>query len=185
MPISCPTAVINHPQSTLSARLTTVLCALMLAAITTTSAAQAAANDRIQVETLTNLQVDASLAQRQRIPILIAFFASYCEWCERVEQEFLRPMLLSGEYGDKVIIRKLETDSYSRFTGLDGKLVQPGQFSYQYDAYLTPTLVFIDHHGNELAERMIGLTTPEMYGGYLDNAIDQALSRYREQAGDH
>lgn len=136
-----------------------------------------------QVQTLTNLKQDASLAKRQRTPILIAFFASYCEWCERVELEFLRPMLLSGEYRDKVIIRKLETDSYGQFTGLDGKPVKAGQFAYHYDAYLTPTLVFVDHHGNELAKRMVGLTTPEMYGGYLDNAIDEALAKYRQQSG--
>ena len=184
MSTSRPAAIFNHLLSTLGARLATALCALMIAVLVASAPAQAAANARVQVETLTNLKADASLAQRQRTPILIAFFASYCEWCERVEQEFLRPMLLSGEYGDKVIIRKLETDSYGHITGLDGKLVQPGQFSHQYDAYFTPTLVFIDHHGKELAERMIGLTTPEMYGGYLDNAIDQALFRYRAQSAD-
>ena len=154
----------------------TLLCALPALPL------QAAPNANIQVQTLTDLRADAVLAQRQRIPILIAFFASYCEWCERVEQEFLRPMLLSGDYTDKVIIRKLDTDGYGKIIGLDGKAVAPGQFSYQHDAYLTPTLIFVDHRGRELSERMIGLTTPEMYGGYLDNAIDHALSAYRSQS---
>lgn len=157
---------------------------LMSAILSFMPLAQGAANDPVRVQTLTNLQRDASVAQRQRIPILIAFFASWCEWCERVEQEFLRPMLLSGEYQDKVIIRKLEIDSYGQFTGLNGSPVQAAQFADQYRADLTPTLVFIDHRGDELAERMVGLTTPEMYGGYLDNAIDDALSHYREQPGD-
>jgi thioredoxin-related protein len=178
------TAAVKHPLPVLPGWALQVLGIPLLALAVIASQGHAAANDRVQVQTLTNLQADASMAQRQRTPILIALFASYCEYCQRVEQEFLRPMLLSGEYRDKVIIRKLETDSHSYFTGLDGKPVKAGQFSYRYDAYLAPTLIFIDHHGNELTERMIGLTTPEMYGGYLDNAVDQAQSRYRAQNGD-
>ena len=44
---------------------------------------------------------------------------------------------------------------------------------------LIPTLILVDHNGRKLTQRMVGLTTPELYGGYLDDAIDQAQARYR------
>ena len=178
MPTTDTTAAVKRLLPVWSAA---ALWILISAIITAPAPIHAAASDSVQVQALTNLQRDASLARQQRIPILIAFFASWCEWCERVEQEFLRPMLLSGEYRDKVIIRKLEIDSYGHFAGLDGRALRPEQLADRYNADLTPTLVFIDHRGNELAERMIGLTTPSMYGGYLDEAIDQARARYRAQ----
>jgi hypothetical protein len=41
--------------------------------------------------------------------------------------------------------------------------------------YLTPTLVFLDGDGNEVSERIIGINTLEMYGGYVDEAINQGI----------
>jgi len=148
-----------------------LLCALALMQPVVASA--------VEVRELSNLQHDAARAEREQIPILVALFASWCEWCERVEQEFLRPMLISGDYRHTVIIRKLETDGHQPFIGIDGQPEQPEQFARHYHAGLTPTLIFIDHHGNEIAARMVGLTTPEMYAGYIDQAIEQASDRYR------
>jgi len=160
---------------------TTLMLIALLGCLLSTPLARA---DRaIEVRELRNLQLDAQRAERERIPILVAFFASWCEWCERVEQEFLRPMLLSGEYRHQVIIRKLETDGSHDLIGLDGQSITPGRLASRYRASLVPTLIFIDHQGNELAERMVGLTTPEMYGGYIDRAIEQSIERYRKPHG--
>ena len=45
---------------------------------------------------------------------------------------------------------------------------------------MTPTLLFVDSQGRELAERMVGVTTLEFYGGYLDQAIDASSDKLRE-----
>ena len=37
----------------------------------------------------------------------------------------------------------------------------------------------MDGNGKELAERMVGINTPELFGGYLDNCIETALLRIR------
>ena len=47
-------------------------------------------------------------------------------------------------------------------------------------AYVTPTILFVDHTGRQLAERMVGINTIEMYGGYLDQCIDTALMHIRQ-----
>ena len=39
---------------------------------------------------------------------------------------------------------------------------------------MTPTLLFVDGSGQELTERMVGVTTLDFYGGYLDLALDRA-----------
>ena len=133
----------------------------------------------VKLTDLTDLQTDANHAEQQQLPILVMFSASYCSYCSIVKDEFLKPMLLSGDYTDKVIIRVLEIDSGDDIRDLDGNLVDPAVVADRYNIQLTPTLAFVGANGEELSERMIGVTTIDFYGGYLDDAIKQSLKRLR------
>jgi hypothetical protein len=84
-------------------------------------------------------------------------------------------MLLSGEYTDKIIIRKLVLDNGSRIGDFEGLQIDATRLSDRYRIFVTPTILFVDSAGRELAERMVGINTPELFGGYLDNCIETAL----------
>jgi thioredoxin-related protein len=127
-----------------------------------------------------SLQQDGARAQEQRLPILLTFSAIDCPYCRQLEQEFLGPMLISGEYADQVIIRRLIMDNGSHVTDFDGQRKPVTQVADRYKAWLTPTTVFVDGAGREKAERIIGINTPELFGGYLDACIDTALLRIRD-----
>ena len=114
--------------------------------------------------------------------MLLTFSAITCEYCRQLEDEFLRPMLISGEYTDRILIRRLLLDNGSRVIDFAGERIASTQLSDRYKVYVTPTILFLDGNGNELAERMVGIYTPEMYGGYLDNCIDTALYTIRAPA---
>lgn len=118
-------------------------------------------------------------ADLQKMPILLMFAADFCAYCERLEEDFLRPMLRSGDYEDKVLIRKLHIDSEERVRDFHGDEVSPAEIAEQYAVTVTPTVVFIDGDGVELAPKRVGLTTPDFYGGYLDDSINQALNILR------
>jgi thioredoxin-related protein len=128
----------------------------------------------------TDLHADGRLAQDRQLPILLVFSAVSCEYCRQLEDEFLEPMLISGEYTDKVIIRRLLLDNGQHATDFDGRQREASAIAARYRAWVTPTLVFIDGTGREVAERMKGINTPEMFGGYLDACIDTALLRIRD-----
>ncbi len=134
----------------------------------------------ISLPDATDLQADGRQALAQRLPILLEFSAVDCSYCRQLESEFLVPMLLSGEYTSKVIIRRLMLDSGTPVTGFDGTRTAAAEIAQRYRAWLTPTVVFIDGHGKELAERIVGINTPELFGGYLDACIDTALLLIRE-----
>ncbi len=118
-------------------------------------------------------------ADRQRMPILLMFAADFCTYCERLEEDFLKPMLRSGDYVDKVLIRKFHIDGHDRVNDFSGKAIDPVEMAERYAVSVTPTVVFIDGDGVELAPKRVGLTTPDFYGGYLDDAIDQAVDILR------
>ena len=131
----------------------------------------------IAVPLATDLQDDARTARSRKLPILLAFSAIDCSYCEELEEEFLEPMLLSGEYLEKILIRKLILDNGSRVTDFSGKRVDATELADRYRVFVTPTLLFVDTRGQELAQRMVGINTLELYGGYLDECIETALLR--------
>jgi len=128
----------------------------------------------------TDLQHDGKQALDRHLPILLVFSAVNCGYCHQLEDEFLKPMLISGEYTDKVIIRRLLLDTGQHTIDFDGTQQEAAAIASRYRAWLTPTIVFIDGNGRELAKRMIGINTPELFGGYLDACIDTALLKLRQ-----
>jgi thioredoxin-related protein len=133
----------------------------------------------IEVPLATDLQADGALAREARLPILLTFSAIVCDYCEQLETLFLRPMLISGEYTDKILIRKVLLDNGSRVTDFSGERIAATRLSDRYKVFVTPTILFLDGDGREIAARMVGINTPELYGGYLDNCIATALYTLR------
>ena len=134
----------------------------------------------VSVPMVTDLQSEGKLALKQDLPILLTFTSSICSYCDLLEEDFLQPMLLSGDYGDRVLIRKLVIDAGRSITDFNGKPSTADKLSSRYRVFVTPTLLFVDGNGTELAERILGINTPELFGGYLDDCIDTALERIRE-----
>jgi thioredoxin-related protein len=134
----------------------------------------------VPVPVATNLQEEGRLALSQQLPILLTFTSLVCSYCEQLEQDFLQPMLLGGDYVAKVIIRKLVLYPGATVIDFNGRSIAASELADRYRVFVTPTLLFVDGNGNELAERMVGINTPELYGGYLDNCIETALLYIRD-----
>ena len=134
-----------------------------------------------------DLHTAGSEAESDCKPLLLEFSDSGCSYCHLLESEVLDPTLLNRDYDRRVLMRKLLLDSSTRLRDFDGDhRVSARQLADRYGISVTPTLLFVDARGEELTERMVGVTTLEMYGGYLDAALDaaraklQALQRCRD-----
>jgi thioredoxin-related protein len=135
----------------------------------------------VHITELKSLQQDAHLANKKRLPILIMFSAQHCPFCVTVKEAFLKPMLRSGHYTDKVLIRKVELDGRKALRGFNGEKLSVRALASRYKVFVTPTLILVDAKGRELAERLVGIATVDYYGGYLDDAIDSALLGLRKR----
>jgi thioredoxin-related protein len=87
----------------------------------------------------------------------------------------LKPLMLNGKYKDRIIIKKLEVNSYSDVTGFDGEQYSTDQISRMYNVDLYPTLVFFDANGNEISQRIVGITVLEYVADRLEKAIDESI----------
>jgi thioredoxin-related protein len=136
----------------------------------------------VKVREPTDLQAVAQEARQRQLPILIMFSREGCPYCDVVREEFLKPMLRSGDYTDRVIMLEIHSDSYAPIRDFNGQMVNSDALAHRYRAGFAPTVVFLNHQGKELAERLIGITTRDFYGGFLDEAIEESLHRLRDLA---
>ena len=135
---------------------------------------QAVACARPEVTTVASLEQATREAAARNLPLLLAFSSRSCAYCVQLEQDFLIPMLVSGDYTDRVLIRKLNIDAGVMVEDLQGRITPAHRIADHYNVDVTPTLLFLGPDGEELAERLIGVMTPDFYGGYIDRGIAAA-----------
>jgi thioredoxin-related protein len=121
-----------------------------------------------------DLQTDAARARSDRIPILLMIARSDCVYCAQLKREIIGPMLVSGRYADKVIIRELLLDDPQTIVDFNGAPVSAAELGRRYREQLTPTVLLLAADGRELVTRIRGISNIEYYGYYLDKAIGQA-----------
>lgn len=125
---------------------------------------------------ITDLKLEAGMASERRIPILMVVTREGCAYCARLRKEVLVPMIRSGEYEDRVLIRELKMDPDSEISGFDGRATTTGEVAGRYGVEITPTVLLLDPEGQPLHEPIIGINNADMYPYYLDQAIDKALA---------
>lgn len=126
---------------------------------------------------LSNLQQDRQLAGNTRF-LLVLVSQPGCSYCELIEEEILKPMQISGHYDSRLLFRNLITYDSRSITDLEGDPLDSSELAGRYNTSLTPTLLFLDPQtGTELVPKMVGTSTIEMYGYYVDKAVAQASEK--------
>ena len=124
---------------------------------------------------LDSFEAVARTARASGVPLLVEFSTPWCRYCEALEQQVLKPLILNGKYKDRIIVKKLEVTTYSTVAGFDGKQYSADQVSRMYDVDLYPTLVFFDASGREVSQRIVGITVLDYIADELERAIDVAV----------
>lgn len=97
----------------------------------------AAYADEVSVVEASDLSADARLVVSRRIPLLLLITREDCGYCELLKRAVIIPMILSGEYEDRVIIREISIDRPTTLVDFSGREVSPFAVADRYDAFLT------------------------------------------------
>ena len=116
-------------------------------------------------------------AQRRRLPIVLLVSRSDCSYCMVIKDEVLNPMMKSREYDDQTLIGELMLDAAEPLRWFDGENGIRDELASRLETDLTPTLLFLAPDGTELAPRIRGINTLELFGFYVDRAIGTARTR--------
>jgi hypothetical protein len=134
----------------------------------------------VEVPKAQDLQADGEAALTRGMPIVLVVAQHNCGYCALLEREVLHPMIRSGEYEDRVLLREIDIASRTPVRDFDGTPIEPAELARRYGAFVTPTLLFLDPTGEELASKLVGVSTLDFYWSYLDEAIDTAVAALRD-----
>ncbi len=160
----------------------TPLLPLILTLMLLTPAGPIHASEAPRLPLAENLQQLAYAARERRIPILLVVSQSHCGYCELMRNEVLIPMQLSGDYRERALMRELMIDPGEMVTNFQGQRETADAFRARYQVHVTPTLLFLDDRGQEVAERILGINTLDYLLFYIEAALDsarQAMTRHR------
>jgi thioredoxin-related protein len=129
----------------------------------------------VDIKAVDDFAALGKLASETSSIILLEMTATYCEYCRLLEEEVLKPMLRSGDYDNKVLIRQLKIDSNLNIKDFDGSTTTPAELSSHYRIAVTPTLLILNEHGHELTRRIIGVQSLDFYAGIVDEALNRGL----------
>lgn len=115
-------------------------------------------------------------ADASGLNLLLAVTREGCPYCAQLRREILAPMILGGEYSDRVLIRELMVEPDSPAVDFTGHDTSASAMAARYEVSITPTVILLSPAGRLLAPPIVGINNSEMYGHYLDQAIATAAS---------
>jgi thioredoxin-related protein len=125
-----------------------------------------------------SLRAAAQTAHQRRDPLVVMVTLKGCAFCDVVRNSYLGPMHQKGEvYAVQVNM----LDRKTPLQDLQGNTTTPQAQARAWKARMAPTLLFLDVNGNEIAERMEGVTIADFYGAYLNERIETARKVVRSR----
>lgn len=125
---------------------------------------------------IASLRQSAERANAAGQPLVIMTTLAGCPWCDTVRNQYLGPMQAKGD----VVAFELDVRERSlRLQAFDGSFTTPAEQARAWKARFAPTVLFWNAQGQELAERLVGVAVPELYGAYLEQRLAEARRRLR------
>ena len=131
--------------------------------------------DESAVLEVTDFQKLATQMKQNEMGLVMMLHAEDCHYCAVMDEQILSPMERSEEYKKRVFIRKLQIDKSEFITDFEGERVTASDVADNYDSRLTPTLVFLDHSGEEKVVKIIGINSIDLFSASVDEQIDELL----------
>ena len=133
----------------------------------------------LRADDVVNLKEIGNEAEERNLPIMLLFVDSDCDDCVTINEEVIGPMIISGDYKDKVIIQFINLDE-DKIIDFNGKESDVDRIANRYKLELTPTVSFVDEKGIEFVEPISGVSNLDYYGSLLDESIEKALRKLHD-----
>lgn len=123
-----------------------------------------------------DLQKSGQVAAKNKVPVVIFATATWCNYCKKLEQNILEPLLETTDIEKYAEFSQLVMDkSHWKMKDFQGREIEMKTLPDKLGVIVAPTTLFFDGEGNQIAEPIIGLTLEEFYPGNLERGINNAL----------
>jgi thioredoxin-related protein len=124
-----------------------------------------------------SLRQSASEAQRQGEPLVVLISLPGCPYCELIRRNYLAPMRQQGLHAVQVDVN----DRRHPVADFRGQASTGHDLSRAWRARITPTVMFFNEQGEEVAPRIEGVAVVDFFGAYLEDRLATARSALKRQ----
>lgn len=110
-------------------------------------------------------------ARRRGQPLVVMVTLRGCAWCDFVRNSHLLPLM--REQGIHAVEIDLGGDQVP-LQDFDDRSTTHKAFALKLAIQRAPTLLFFDTAGIEVAPRLVGVSSQDFYGAYLEQRLDTA-----------
>ncbi|WP_040726177.1 thioredoxin fold domain-containing protein [Thiomicrorhabdus sp. Kp2] len=123
-----------------------------------------------------DLQKTAKTAEKHNIPVVVFFTATWCNYCKKLEENILHPLLETTNIENYAEFRQIIMDkAHWQMKDFSGNDIEMKTFAPSQKVIVAPTTYVYNSQGELIAEPILGLTLEEFYPGNLEKAINQGL----------
>lgn len=117
-----------------------------------------------------DLRALAKVQGGKREPLVILVSLPNCPYCELIRRSYLLP------YRAEKLAQSWQVDTTDSSVLIDfaGHSTSKAAWTKALRIKVTPTVLFFDSKGQEIAPRLEGVSIPDFYGAYLDERLATA-----------
>jgi thioredoxin-related protein len=119
-------------------------------------------------DSVTSLPEAIIQAQKSQRPLVLIVTLPHCPYCEVVLNQYLWPIR------NEITLFQISVKSSENLKDFDGTLITQAAWSRKAKIKVAPTLIFFGEDSVEIAPRLIGISSEDYYGAYLDERISKA-----------
>jgi thioredoxin-related protein len=122
-----------------------------------------------------DMQQLAASANARGEPMVLMVSLPGCPWCELLRRNYLGPMQSEGVAAYEFMINERSRS----LTDFKAQRITPAAMSSALKIAITPTLLFFNTQGNEIAPRIEGVASADFIGAILDERLRAARERLK------
>jgi thioredoxin-related protein len=125
------------------------------------------------------LPLPSDLAQASRAaaqggqPLVLMVSLPGCPWCELLRRNYLTPLRAEGLPAFEFMVG----DRSSAMRDFQGKSTLPAALASQWKVSITPTVLFFNAQGQEIAPRIEGVASADFIGAVIDERLASSRER--------
>ena len=133
----------------------------------------------IEIPTAKFLQSEIAAALKIPSPLVVFVSLDNCPFCKIARNNYLIPLMNE----QSVPIVQVNFRHATSVVDWHGKTVTQDQLIRAWGVKVAPTVLFLGKDGQEVAPRLIGGSTSDFYGSYLDERIRTAQTVISRDSG--
>lgn len=130
--------------------------------------------DNVNIDPISDFAtLGVELASSKRLLVLIVDQPG-CEYCAYIYDNEIKPLLRAGNFQTAAVFGRIDMTSDASVIDFQGDVATARDFAQRYHAAMTPTVMFLSSDGTLLHESIVGVSSRDYYGYYLEKAINDA-----------